>query len=57
MEIILLRFAKNETGVTAIEYALIALLIALVIIAALQLVGTNLSAVFQAIAVALAPVA
>ena len=46
----LLRFMKDEEGVTAIEYALIASLIALAIIGAVTLVGTNLSAKFNAIA-------
>jgi pilus assembly protein Flp/PilA len=40
------RFAKDESGATAIEYGLIAALIAVVIIGAVQLVGTNLSATF-----------
>lgn len=44
------RFLKNEEGVTAIEYGLIAALIAVVIITAVALVGTNLNAVFQYIA-------
>ncbi|WP_426051009.1 Flp family type IVb pilin [Brevundimonas sp. SL161] len=41
------RFAKDESGATAIEYGLIAALIAVVIIGAVQLVGTNLSATFD----------
>lgn len=40
------RFSKDESGATAIEYGLIAALIAVVIIGAVQLVGTNLSATF-----------
>ncbi len=40
------RFMRDEDGVTAIEYGLIAALIAVVIIASVQAVGTNLSAVF-----------
>lgn len=48
------RFAKDESGATAIEYGLIAALIGVVIITAATLVGTNLTAVFQAIADALA---
>lgn len=40
-------FLQEEDGVTAIEYGLIAALIAVVIIASLQLVGTNLEAVFN----------
>ncbi len=48
------RFVNDEFGVTAIEYGLIAALIAVVIIAAVTLVGTNLQAVFNAVATALA---
>ena len=40
----------NEKGVTAIEYGLIASLIAVVIITAVALIGTNLSAKFNLIA-------
>lgn len=36
------RFAKDESGATAIEYGLIAALIAVVIIGGLGLVGNNL---------------
>ncbi len=43
-------FIREDNGVTAIEYGLIAALIAVVIIAAITLVGTNLSAKFQYIA-------
>jgi len=41
---------KNESGVTAIEYALIAALIAVAAIAAFTLVGTNLSNTFSYVA-------
>ncbi|RYG53006.1 Flp family type IVb pilin [archaeon] len=44
------RFAKNESGATAIEYGLIAALIAVVIITAVSLVGTNLTGLFNRIA-------
>lgn len=44
------RVIKREEGVTAIEYGLIAALIALAIIVAVTLVGTNLSALFGKIA-------
>ena len=44
------RFVKDEEGVTAIEYGLIAALIAVAAIAAFQLVGTNLSSTFHNIA-------
>jgi pilus assembly protein Flp/PilA len=40
---------KNEDGATAIEYGLIAALIAVAAIAAMGLVGTSLSAVFTTV--------
>ena len=43
------RFVKDEEGVTAIEYGLIAALIAVVIAGAVVTVGTNLNAVFTTI--------
>jgi pilus assembly protein Flp/PilA len=43
----LMRFFKDEEGVTAIEYGLIAALIAVVIIIAVALVGTSLSTTFS----------
>jgi pilus assembly protein Flp/PilA len=42
----LARFLNNQDGATAIEYALMASLIALFIIAAVQTVGTKVSTVF-----------
>lgn len=47
------RFLRDEEGVTAIEYGLIAALIAVAIIVATRLVGTNLSALFDRIATCL----
>ena len=47
------RFLRDEEGVTAIEYGLIAALIAVVIITAVGLVGTDLNVVFNRIATAL----
>jgi pilus assembly protein Flp/PilA len=44
---------RDEGGVTAIEYGLIAALIAVVIIAAINAVGTNLSGTFSSVAAAL----
>jgi pilus assembly protein Flp/PilA len=44
------RFLKEEEGVTAIEYGLIAALIALVIIGAVATLGTNLSSKFSTVA-------
>ena len=41
---------SNEDGATAIEYGLIAALIAVAAIAAFQLVGTNLSSIFGTVA-------
>ena len=46
----LISLLNDEAGATAIEYGLIAALISLVIIGALQLVGTNLSDVFNSVA-------
>ena len=43
------RFVGDESGATAIEYGLIAALIAVVIIGAVTLVGTDLNAVFTTI--------
>jgi pilus assembly protein Flp/PilA len=47
MRKILLAFCKNESGATAIEYGLIAALIAVVIIGGVTAVGTNLSTTFN----------
>jgi pilus assembly protein Flp/PilA len=47
------RFIRDESGATAIEYGLIAALIAVVIIGVLTTIGTNLSAKFQAVATGL----
>lgn len=44
------RFAKDESGATAIEYGLIAALIAVVLIAGASTLGSNLNAKFSAIA-------
>ncbi len=42
-------FRSDRRAVTAIEYALIAALIAVVIIGALSLLGTNLSTTFNTV--------
>ena len=47
------RFAKDESGATAIEYGLIAALISVVIIGVLSTIGTNLTAKFNEIALQL----
>lgn len=44
------RFSKDESGATAIEYGLIAALIALAIIAGATTLGTQLGSKFNAIA-------
>ncbi|MDH2444369.1 Flp family type IVb pilin [Amnibacterium sp. CER49] len=41
---------SDEKGATAVEYGLIVSLIAIVIIAAVALVGTNLSTLFNTVA-------
>ena len=50
MRNILSRFAADRSGVTAIEYGLIAALIAVIIIGAVATVGTNLSTTFSSVA-------
>jgi pilus assembly protein Flp/PilA len=44
-----LSFTKKEDGATAIEYGLIAALIAVAIIAAVTLLGTSLSDLFNTV--------
>ncbi|QGY05919.1 Flp family type IVb pilin [Methylobacterium mesophilicum SR1.6/6] len=46
---LLQRFIRDETGATAIEYGMIAALIAVAIIASLRLVGGRLATKFTAI--------
>lgn len=46
MKNLIARFAKDESGATAIEYGLIASGIAVAIITAVNLVGTNLNLVW-----------
>jgi pilus assembly protein Flp/PilA len=47
MKALLTRFAQDRSGATAIEYGLIAALIAVVCITVMQTLGTNLSGKFQ----------
>lgn len=47
------KFLNNESGATAIEYGLIAALIAVVIIVAITTVGTNLTTTFNSVATSL----
>jgi len=44
------RFVRDESGATAIEYGLIAALIAVVVIGAVTAVGSNLSGTFNTVA-------
>ncbi|HWA91226.1 MAG TPA: Flp family type IVb pilin [Rhizomicrobium sp.] len=43
------RFVRDESGATAIEYGLIAALIAVVVIGAVTAVGTRLSGTFSTV--------
>lgn len=45
----MIRFIHDERGATAIEYALIASLIALLIIGAVTAIGTTLSSTFSTV--------
>jgi pilus assembly protein Flp/PilA len=54
MRNIINRFRKDEAGVTAIEYGLIAALVAVVIIAALTTLGGQLTNTFNSVAGAMA---
>ena len=49
MKALVSRFLKDESGATAIEYGLIASLIAVAIITAATTLGTNISATFNKI--------
>ena len=50
----IVRFMKEEEGATAVEYGLMVALIAVVIIGAVTLLGTTLSAKFTAVLAAVA---
>ena len=45
-----MQFVKDEDGVTAIEYGLIAALVAVAIITTVTLIGTNLKITFNKVA-------
>ena len=47
------RFLRDNKGVTAIEYGLIAGLVVLVIVGSVTLIGTNLSSVLSKVAAAI----
>jgi pilus assembly protein Flp/PilA len=50
---LVLRFMKDETGATAIEYGLIASGIALAIVATVQALGTQLNTTFSTVSTSL----
>lgn len=54
---ILRRFLKDESGATAIEYGLIAALVAVVAITAMKELGSNLNTTLGKVKDALAPAA
>jgi pilus assembly protein Flp/PilA len=49
------RFVREEEGVTMVEYGLLAALISVVCIVAIQVIGTQLNAVFVRIGTCLTP--
>ncbi|MGI9382038.1 MAG: Flp family type IVb pilin [Methyloligellaceae bacterium] len=49
MKNLLAKFAKNESGATAIEYGLIAAGISVAIVTVVGTIGTNLDATFQSV--------
>jgi pilus assembly protein Flp/PilA len=53
MKNLLVRFAKDESGATSIEYALIAAGIALAIITAVNSLGTKIAGTFSSISTSL----
>jgi pilus assembly protein Flp/PilA len=57
MKNLMLRFVKDESGVTAIEYGLIAALVSVAILAILTQLGGSLVQIFTTIANALATAA
>jgi pilus assembly protein Flp/PilA len=54
---LLMRFAKDESGATAIEYGLIAAGLAVAIIPVVKGLGTNLKSTFGTVQTALVPAA
>ncbi|HEY1614044.1 MAG TPA: Flp family type IVb pilin [Rhizomicrobium sp.] len=53
MKALVLRFVSEESGVTAIEYGLIAALVAVVIIGAVTTLGTSLTSTFNSVSASL----
>jgi pilus assembly protein Flp/PilA len=57
MFVLFTRLIGDESGTTAIEYALIGSLVSVVIIGAASVIGTNLAAIFTTISTQLAAAA
>jgi pilus assembly protein Flp/PilA len=55
MRILAIAFLRDESVTTAIEYGLIAALISVVCIGGMTLVGTQLTAVYSAVSIAIIP--
>jgi pilus assembly protein Flp/PilA len=53
MRVSIIRFIRNESAATAIEYGLIAAGISVAIIAVVQALGTNLNTTFSSVSTAL----
>jgi pilus assembly protein Flp/PilA len=52
MTALISRFIKDELGTTAIEYGLVGMGISVAILATVQLVGSNVSALYNTVAAA-----
>ena len=55
MKSLVTRFAKSESGATAIEYALLAALISVAIIVGAQALGTQINTTFGTVTQAMTP--
>jgi pilus assembly protein Flp/PilA len=55
MRLPFVRFVKDQSGATAVEYGLILAGIAVAILAALSLIGTNIAGIFNSVANDLKP--
>lgn len=51
------QFLQDESGVTAIEYALIAAVVAVVMVVGAKLLGTSLSSAFSGLGTTVSPAA
>ena len=53
MRLLLKRFVADDAGATAIEYAMIASLISVLIVTAVTTIGTSLSSIFTTVSASL----